>query len=308
MPLPEEESVIQTGSKIVDTLHDIFGPHPGFRPAHAKGVLLKGTFTPTAAAASYSTAPHFQRESTPVIARFSSSTGLPDLPDTDPNGNPRGLAIRFMLTETPRRIHTDIVTHSVDGFPASDGQGALEFFSAIKNGTIADYVATHPKAQAFVQIPKPTPTTFANENYYGVSAFKFIAADGTERFIRYRVLPEAGEKHLSEAALKGKSPTFLFDDVPNLLKTGPIVFVLKAQVARDEDEVNDSTVRWPEERQKIELGIITLTSIADDQSAAQKRIIFDPIPRVDGIEPSDDPLFDVRAGVYLLSGRERRAA
>ena len=40
----------------------------------------------------------------------------------------------------------------------------------------------------------------------------------------------------------------------------------------------------------------------------QKKIIFDPIPRVDGIEPSDDPLLELRAAIYLLSGRRRRQA
>jgi catalase len=42
--------------------------------------------------------------------------------------------------------------------------------------------------------------------------------------------------------------------------------------------------------------------------AEQKRIIFDPIPRVDGIDPSADPLLELRAAIYLLSGRRRRAA
>jgi len=40
----------------------------------------------------------------------------------------------------------------------------------------------------------------------------------------------------------------------------------------------------------------------------QKKIIFDPIPRIDGVEASLDPLLDIRAAVYLISGRERRAA
>ncbi|KAI0148311.1 heme-dependent catalase [Hypoxylon sp. NC0597] len=308
MPLPKDEKVVQTSSRILRTLHGIFGPPPGIRPAHAKGVLLQGTFRPTVEAGEYSTATHFHRASTPVIARFSSSTGIPELPDTDPNGNPRGLAIRFMLTETPLRRHTDIVAHSVDGFPASNGEEALEFFTEIRNGTISDYLATHPKAQAFVQMPKPTPSSFGREAYYGVSAFRFIAPDGTQRFIRYRIVPQEGERHLSEAELKGKSPNFLYDDIPNLLEVRPIVFVLKAQVARDDDVVNDSTVRWDGERQMIELGVIELKCIVDDQDGEQKRIIFDPIPRVNGIEPSDDPLFEVRAGVYLMSGRERREA
>jgi catalase len=38
------------------------------------------------------------------------------------------------------------------------------------------------------------------------------------------------------------------------------------------------------------------------------QIIFGPIPRVDGIDPSADPLLELRAAIYLLSGRRRRAA
>jgi catalase len=51
-----------------------------------------------------------------------------------------------------------------------------------------------------------------------------------------------------------------------------------------------------------------LTEILPDNPAQQQHIIFDPIPRVDGIEPSGDPLLELRAAIYLLSGRERRAA
>jgi len=32
----------------------------------------------------------------------------------------------------------------------------------------------------------------------------------------------------------------------------------------------------------------------------------DPIPRVDGIEASADPLFEPRANTYSMSGRRRR--
>ncbi|OTB14074.1 hypothetical protein K445DRAFT_319270 [Daldinia sp. EC12] len=308
MPLPSNEKVVQTSTALVSTLHDIFGPHPGFRPAHAKGVLLNGTFTPTEEAKALSKAPHFNNPSTPILARFSSSTGIPGLPDTDPNGNPRGFAIRFNLAETPRRVHTDIITHSVDGFPGSNGQEALDFFTAVKDGSIGTYLASHPKAQTFVLLPKPTPVSFGREKYFGVNAFKFVSADGKETYIRYRVVPEAGAAYLDEAALKDKSPTFLYDGVPELLKAGPIVFKLNAQIAEDGDVTDDNTSKWPEDRRVVELGTIRLESVADDQAAQQKRIIFDPIPRVEGIEASADPLLEVRAGVYLISGRERRAA
>jgi catalase len=51
-----------------------------------------------------------------------------------------------------------------------------------------------------------------------------------------------------------------------------------------------------------------LQEIAPNNASEQQRIIFDPIPRVDGIEASADPLFEPRANVYLMTGRRRRTA
>src|SRR5207245_5052872 len=93
----------------------------------AKGLRLQGTFKPARGASALSKAPHFSRESTPVTARFSNSTGLPSIPDHAPEANPRGLAIRFNLAE---HVHTDIVSHSTDGFPTRDGAQFLEFLKA----------------------------------------------------------------------------------------------------------------------------------------------------------------------------------
>src|SRR5258708_30992696 len=118
MPLPSDEKVLALSNDLLLQFETLFGAHPGFRPAHAKGALLSGTFTPSAEAASLTRAPHLARASTPVTVRFSNSTGVPMIPDNDPNAGPRGLAIRFHLAE---RVHTDIVRHSVAGFPLPTG-------------------------------------------------------------------------------------------------------------------------------------------------------------------------------------------
>jgi len=44
-----------------------------------------------------------------------------------------------------------------------------------------------------------------------------------------------------------------------------------------------------------------------ENAKEQKKKIFDPIPRVEGVGASSDPLLEMRATVYLISGRERRA-
>jgi catalase len=78
-------------------------------------------------------------------------------------------------------------------------------------------------------------------------------------------------------------------------------------MAEPGDDVTDASVPWPHSRSEIPFGTITLTARVDDQVPERRRIIFDPVPRVDDIDTSGDPLTDVRADIYLLSGRRRRA-
>ena len=313
MPLPSDEKLIALSQDLLKQFDTIFGLHPGFRPAHARGVMLAGTFTPSPDAPSLTRAPHITRNSTPVTARFSSSTGLPQIPDNDPNANPRGLAIRFHLAE---HVHTDIVSHSTDGFPTRTGQEFLEFLRAAASSDpskpspspIEVFLAGHPKALEFVQTPKPSPSSFARESYFGVTALRFDNKDGVSRYGRYRIIPDAGNEHLDDATAKTKDANYLFDELTERIARGPISFQILVQVANDNDIVDDATVHWPEERPLINLGRIVLTNPVSDDAREQKKIIFDPIPRVDGIEPSNDPLLELRAAIYLLSGRRRRQA
>ena len=59
---------------------------------------------------------------------------------------------------------------------------------------IERFLAAHPAAMRFVQIPKPIATSFARESFFAVSAFKLTNADGISRYGRYRVLPVAGNE------------------------------------------------------------------------------------------------------------------
>lgn len=155
---------------------------------------------------------------------------------------------------------------------------------------------------------KPFPVSFGTDGYFGLNAFKFIAEDGKETFVRYEFVPIAGLAHLSDDEAKGKSPNYLGDEIKERIGKGAVGIKLLVQVAEEGDEVNDITVHWPVEREKVELGMIWLDSVDGDGLETQKKTIFDPIPRVEGIEPSDDPILEFRAALYLISGRERRAA
>lgn len=304
MPFPSDEKIMQLAKDLLGQFDAIFGLHPGFRPAHAKGVVLSGTFKPSQEARALTRAPHLARESTAVTVRFSNGTGLPLIPDNVPDSNPRGFAIRFHLAD---HVHTDIVSHSTDGFPTRTGQEFLDFLSAVASGDPSGFLAAHPAALAFVQTPKPSPTSFATEAYYGVTAFRFINEHKVARHGRYRISPKAGVEHLEDAASKTKGENYLFEELERRMAAGPLGFDIHVQVANDSDVVDDATIHWPADRQLVHFGTMELTAKAPDDEA-HRQIIFDPIPRVDGIEPSDDPLLELRAAIYLLSGRRRRSA
>jgi catalase len=313
MPLPTDEKIVALSQELLQKFDALFGVHPGFRPAHAKGVMLDGSFTPTPDAAKLSRAPHLNKPSTPATVRFSNSTGIPVIPDNDPNADPRGCAIRFHLGE---RVHTDIVAHSTNGFPARTGQDFLELLTAIAatdmthipGSPLEKYLGTHPAALAFVSAPKPPPSSFARETYFGLTAVRFISKDGASRYGRYRILPAEGNDHLDAAAVAAKGANYLFDEIEAQIAREPVKFKVVAQLAEAGDTVDDVTVQWPEERTLLELGQLSFTAPVLDEAHEQKQIIFDPIPRVDGIDASADPLLDLRAAIYLLSGRRRRAA
>jgi catalase len=288
------------------------GVQPGFRPAHAKGVMCSGTFTPSSEASKLTRAPHAVRPSTPVTVRFSDFSGLPLVPDNNPQmASPRGFAVRFSLAD---HVHTDIIAHSHDGFPVRTGEEFLEFLRGVgeavqgRPATFGAFLAVHPAAKKFVEAPKPIPSSFARESFFGVSAYRFTNSDGRSRFGRFRIRPEAGNDHLTDADAASKSPNFLFDELPQRLARGPVKFGVFVQLAEDGDNVADATANWPDSRSEVSFGTINLTARANDSDPQLRKVIFDPVPRVDGIDPSADPLIEVRAALYLLSGRRRRAA
>jgi catalase len=159
-----------------------------------------------------------------------------------------------------------------------------------------------------VEAPKPIPTSFAREAFFAVTSFKFTNADGVSRHGRFRIHPDEGTEYLSDQAAAAKSANFLFDEIGPRLANGPFRLGVFVQMAGAGDDVTDASVTWPDDRPEIRFGTITVTARVDDQEPERRKIIFDPVPRVDGIDSSGDPLTEVRAAIYLLSGRRRRAA
>lgn len=296
--------------QILDSFQAIFGPHPGYRPVHAKGVVCDGTFQATAAARTLTRAPHMQGGEIPAMVRFSDSGGIPTVADGDPLASPHGIGIRFQL---PDKSSTDLVAHSHNGFPTRDAEEFLDFIRAVASSgpgapspsPIERFLADHPAAKRFVEAPKPAPESFATEAFYAVHAFKFTNQAGRSQFGRYRILPVAGERHLDAAEAAKRPANYLFDDLTQRLARSPVEFRLMVQLAVQGDPVEDPTQLWPEDRQLIEVGRLAVIRQRADSDAVQPTFAFDPARLPDGIAPGDS-LLEARSAIYGLALKRRQ--
>jgi len=303
--IPEAEKPVT--EQLVNTLTKLAGgPYKGFRANHAKGIMVTGTFTPAASAASLSKAPHLQKATTPVTVRFSDASGVPNIPDANGNGFPKGIAIRFQL---PDGAYTDIVSISVNGFPASTPEDFLGLLNAVaasgpdapKPSPIEQFLGSHPAALKFVTTPKPAPVSFATQSFFGVNAFSFTNAKGESRYGRYQIIPLAGQQSLTADEAAKAAPNYLMDELPARLKTAEVKYRISVQLAEKGDEVNDGTVVWPDNRPQIELGILTLKAPLADGAQVEKTVMFSPLNLPDGIAPSADPILLARPSAYAVS-------
>src|SRR5258705_13966058 len=132
------------------------GTKPGYRVAHAKGIVCEGTFVPSAGAAKLSRAAHFQGGTVAVTVRFSDGSADPFVPDNSHDAGPRGMAVRFKL---PGGGQTDVEGQNHNGFAVGTGE---EFLALVKAALATDpsqpppwpieaFLGPHPRALKFVQ-------------------------------------------------------------------------------------------------------------------------------------------------------------
>jgi catalase len=298
-------------AQLVETMRTLAGPHPGFRPAHAKGIVCAGTFRPSPDARRMTRAAHLQGEPVPTVVRFSNSSGNPEVHDGQPGV--RALSVKFRLRDGKT---ADILANSIEGFPARTPEEFLEFLRAQlpdpatgkpAPDAVPKFLGSHPAAAAFIGrlMQKPVPASYAQASYHAEHAFLLTAADGSRRFGRYHFVPDAGEAFLSPEDGSKRSANFLRDELESRLRTGPVGFRLLLQVAADGDPTDDPTALWPADRPRVELGRLEITGVSPAGAEDERRLIFDPTNRTDGIELSNDPILLARSAAYAISYERR---
>jgi catalase len=285
----------------VDAINAISGAHPGHRAAHAKGVLLTGSFTPSAEAAGLTSASHMQGEPSRVTVRFSNGGGDPGIPDYAREG--RGMAVKFYLADGGK---TDIVGLTLPCFFVRTPEDFIEFTKARlePEKLMPDFLGAHPEALPAIQaaLGAEPPESYATCTYNSIHAYRWQDSDGGTRWVRYRFEPEAGERTLPGEEAKARGRDYLRDEILDRSETA---FRLLVVVAEEGDPVDDPTVAWPEERERVEVGRLVLTGPETGRERDGDILVFDPTRVTDGIELSDDPILRFRPKAYSVSVARR---
>ncbi len=299
--------------EIIDAVTAVTGKHPGYRALHAKGSLLSGEFTPSPEAATLTTAPHLQGDSSRVTVRFSNGNGDPTVPDATQDG--RGIAVKLYLADGAT---TDLLAISRSTFVVRTPEDFLEFMRARKPDPdtgqpnmeiLGAWLGEHPEAQAAVQeqfASKP-PVSYAQLAYNSIHAFRFTGPDGTERWVRYRFEPEAGEATLTEEEGAERQPDYLQTEILERVEGGGAAFTLHAVIGADGDDPDDPTVAWPQERERVELGRLELTRRETERETGDDVLVFDPTRVAPGVQCSADKILHARSPAYSASVARRTA-
>lgn len=295
---------------MLDAFEALNGKFEGYRRSGAKGVCATGEFVGSAQARTLSTASAFSGRPVPVIVRFSVGGANPKAADN--TKSQRNLALQFDLpgeTWQMGNINAPV-------FGASSPEQFLGRLRSLQPDP-ATKAADPAKVKAFADAnpevllqgryfaSQPVPASFASLNYWGVHAFAFVNAAGEKRFGKWIFEPVGGVAGLTDDEAKAKGPSFLFDDLRQRVAAGTAAFDFNLQLAQPGDRLDSATVPLPEGRPKVNLGRLTIKSVAPDSGGPCVGITFNPLVLPKGVEPSADPMIAARAAPYVV-GLARR--
>ncbi len=301
-----------TPARFTDGFEQVNGVHSGFRRNHAKGVGVSGFFESNGNGVRLSEARVFQAGRVPVIGRFSLGGGHPDMADT-PTAV-RGLGLQFSLPDG-ELWRTAMISLPV--FPFNTPEAFYEQMLASKPdpGTgkpdpakMKAFLARHPETVRALSVigGQPVSSGMANTTFHGLNAFRFINAAGESIPVRWLMTAAQPFEAASADALT-HDRNYLFDTLIAHIERQPLRWHLIVIIGQPDDSTTDATIAWPESREKVDVGTLTLDRVERDDTSVARDINFDPLVLPAGIAPSDDPLLSARSAVYSQSFTRRAA-
>ena len=146
------------------------------------------------------------------------------------------------------------------------------------------------------------PASFGSVNYWGVHAFAFVNARGDKQFGKWIFEPVGGTQSLTDDEAKAKGASFLFDDLRQRVASGGVAFNFNLQLAQPGDRIDSAVLPLPDDRRKVNMGRLTIKSVAADATGDCVNITYNPMVLPKGVEPSTDPMLAARGAVCRGAG------
>jgi catalase len=300
-----------TPARFADGFERVDGIHSGFRLNHAKGVCVVGSFESNGRGTRLSKAIVFQAGRVPIIGRFSLGGGNPYVADAP--GMVRGLGILFQLPDG-EEWRTAMINMPV--FVVNTPQAFYDRLLAAqpdsKTGKpdperMAAFLARHPETVQATKIIRSHPASsgFENSTYYGLNAFWFTDASGRSTPVRWSVAPVQPFAPANTTPPARPDNNRLFDALIAGILQQPQLWHLIITIGQANDPTNDATFPWPEAREHVDVGTLTLDHVESEETSRCRDINFDPLVLPEGMAPSDDPLLSARSAVYSQSFTRR---
>ena len=299
-----------TPGRFADGFERVDGIYSGFRRNHAKGVGVSGFFESNGQGTRLSRAVVFQAGRVPVIGRFSFGGGDPYVADA-PN-LVRGLGLLFRQPDG-EEWRTAMINLPV--FPFKTPQAFFDNLFASQPDPqthkadpqkMEAFLARHPETVQAMKIIKSHSVSsgFDNSAYYGLIAFWFVDASGTSIPVRWSMVPLQPFVAADADAAQGDK-NYLFDALIASIVQHPLQWHLMITVGQTGDATDDATIAWPDGREQVDVGTLTLDHVESEEISPARDINFDPLVLPAGMAPSDDPLLSARSSVYSQSFTRR---
>ena len=296
-----------TQDRMMAAFRDADGNHAGFRRNHAKGVCVTGWYESSGQATAISKAAVFRPGRVPVVGRFALAGGMPFQPD-EPN-TVRSMALRFL---PPGGEEWRTGMNNIPVFPVNSARGFYEQLLAYgpdpatgkpDPAKIKAFLAAHPEAARALALIKKRQFTsgFADSTFNGLNAFRFVDAAGASLPVRWSVVPVQPIAVDAAEQPEAGGENYLFDDLIAQIAQHPRQWRLIVTIGQAGDPTDDATQPWPEGRQQIDAGTVTIDRASSEDGGRCTAINYDPLVLPTGIEPSDDPLLSARSAAYAGS-------
>jgi catalase len=290
-----------TPEKMVQALTPASGAPLGHRKNHAKGICFTGVFEANGAGSALSRATVFAPGQYPALGRLNLATADSNAPDA--TVRVRGMGFRILL---PDGQEWRAAVLNAPFFAVSTPLGFYELLRASSSkqpDAMKTFSDTHPEFAAFVAWAKSAPWTgsYAEEAFHSLHAFLFIDGAGTERAVRWTLLPAAQPVTISPEDLAKRGPDYLEQEIAERVRGGPLRWTMAVTVANPGDQTADPSKPWPEDRRTVTVGSLIVQQVQAESDGPCRDINFDPTVLPSGISTSDDPFPAARSSAYRVS-------